>query len=67
MSTDYELINKDGSLEITEHSNLFDVTIYTGTGDICDLSLEDLKKMNQELTNIISYFDSDYEGCEVDY
>lgn len=72
MSTDYVLINKLGrELEITEHSSLFDINLCEGFeqnwADIRDLTLEDVKLINQRLTNIISYFDTDYEGCEVSY
>lgn len=73
MSTNYEVIDKDGNgVEITEHSCLFDINIYNGTiepewCEVNDLTLEDLKEVNQKITNIISYFDLDYEGCEVNY
>mgnify|MGYP001259719324 CR=1 FL=1 len=73
MSTDYTLIEKHGcGVEITEHSNLFDIAVWVGSiepewTDIADLTLKDIKLINQRITNIISYFDTDYEGCTVNY
>lgn len=73
MSTNYELIDKQGGgVEITEHSCLFDIAIYSGTiepewCEVNNLTLDDLKEVNQKITNIISYFDPDYKGCEVKY
>ena len=73
MSTNYTLIEKNGcGVEITEHSNLFDIAVWGGDTEpewteITDLTLEDIKLINQRLTNIISYFDTDYEGCGASY
>ncbi|MCP3683625.1 MAG: hypothetical protein GY861_13140 [bacterium] len=72
MSTDYSLMYKLGyELDITEHSTLFDITLCEGReqswAEISDLTLDEVKLINQRITNIISYFDPDYGGCKVDY
>lgn len=73
MSTDYVLIEDDkGSVEVWEHSCKFDVAVVEGKVEpyhtiLRDLSLEQLKDLNQQLTNVISYFDPDYDECKVDY
>jgi hypothetical protein len=73
MSTDYVLIeNSEGSVEVWEHSCKFDITVLEGKIEphycvLRDLSLEQIKEVNQQLTNVISYFDPDYEECKVDY
>lgn len=71
MSTEYTLLqNGEGnSLSIIEHSNKFNLWVDTdhfSTG-ICDLTLEDLKQMNQKLVDVISYFDMEYDGCKTSY
>lgn len=73
MSTDYVLLeNSKGTVEVWEHSCKFDVAIIKGKEEptwesLRDLDLEDLKKLNTQLTNVISYFDPDYCGCKVGY
>lgn len=76
MRTDYTIFKKqDSVMEITEHSNNFDIAVGEGNIDRCEpfwsemnnLTLEELKDINQKLTNVISSFDNDYEGCKVDY
>lgn len=73
MSTDYVLIDKLGhTVELCEHSCKFDLDLCDDGLEpnwftIKDLTLDDLKKINQELTNVISYFDPDYDKCEVGY
>jgi hypothetical protein len=73
MSTDYVLIeNSEGSVEVCEHSGKFDITVLEGKIEphhcvLRDLSPEQLKEVNQQLTNVISYYDPDYEECKVNY
>ena len=78
MSTDYELKTKQGvELSILEHSNTFDVIMFEEGDDFFEdqdvdvsmknLSLDELKAIAQKVVNVISYFDSDYIKCEVDY
>ncbi len=78
MSTDYIMMEDKSEgveLSILEHSNKFDLIMFL-EGDACtdetevlirDQSVADLKLMAQRLINTISYFDSDYQGCEVSY
>lgn len=71
MSTEYILLDKgdDTSVSILEHSGKFDLGIYIEdfSVDLCDLTLEDLKQMNQKLVDVISYFDTEYDGCKTSY
>jgi len=70
MSTEYILISK-GGVEITvlEHSNLFNIYIEGEDKgyNITNLSINDMKSVVQNMVNIVSYFDLDYDGCEVYY
>lgn len=73
MSTIYRLLSKSESgLEVTEHSCKFDILLEKNQEEpncieVEDLSLEDLKTLNQNLTNLISYFDDNYVECKIDY
>ncbi|AUR93525.1 hypothetical protein NVP1187O_212 [Vibrio phage 1.187.O._10N.286.49.F1] len=72
MSTNYVLLdNAKGSVECLEHSNKFDLELGVGSVEphylsLDNLTLEELKEINQQLTNLISYFDPDYRECKVD-
>lgn len=72
MSTNYVLLdNYKGSVECLEHSNKFDLELGVGSIEphwlsLDNLTLDDLKEINQQLTNVISYFDSDYHECKAD-
>ena len=72
MSTNYILLNNDkGSVECLEHSSKFDLELGVGCIEprylsLDELTLEDLKEINQQLTNVISYFDPDYHECKAD-
>ncbi len=73
MSTEYVLFgNGKGSVEVWEHSCKFDIAVVRGETEpewlsLHDLTLEELKEVNRQLTNTISYFDPDYLECKVDY
>lgn len=73
MSTDYVLIeNREGSVEVWEHSCKFDIAVMNSKIEpqhcvLRNLTENQLKEINQQLTNVISYFDPDYKGCEVKY
>ena len=72
MSTNYVLLANNGCcIEVLEHSNKFDLGIPVGAEEsycdyLNDLTLEELKELNQQLTNVISYFDPDYHECKAD-
>ena len=77
MSTEYILF-EEGNKEfsIYEHSNNFDIVMEVTEDEenlevqdlyICGLTLTQLKEVNQRLTNVISYFDTDYKACQVNY
>lgn len=71
MSTDYVLVeNDDVEVWICEHSCKFDLATFDNNTNtfyrqMDGLTLDQLKHMNQQLTNVISYFDSDYAKCEI--
>ena len=76
MGTEYSLIEDPSKeLYILEHSSKFDLGMEE-FGDACtdgivieftDLTLDEIKAVTQEMVNVISYFDTEYSGCEVKY
>lgn len=62
MGTTYELFNDGGQgIEVEESSCKFEISMWCGSlepegFDVGRLTLEELKEINQKLTNVISYF-----------
>ncbi|QPB08597.1 hypothetical protein [Vibrio phage Va2] len=74
MSTDHTLLESGGNTELlTLLESSCDFTLYhdskcNDTGMVAikrDMSLDEVKELNQRLSQIISYYDPDYEGTKV--